>query len=116
MGDPIHRFLSELKRRHVIRVGCGYGLAALAVVEAANSLFPPLHMPEWTLTLVAVLALVGFPVALVFAWVYDITAKGIRRSTPAAGVAVASGGAGRGVLYIGFGMMLTLVSFGGYAA
>lgn len=65
-------FLVELKRRRVVRVALVYGAVAFAVVQAADVFVPALALPGWILTAVALLAVLGFPVALVLAWAYDI--------------------------------------------
>ncbi len=71
-------FLAELKRRKVVRVAIVYVLVGLVVVEAANNLFPALNLPDWTVTLVVALALLGFPIALALAWAFDITPGGVK--------------------------------------
>lgn len=65
-------FLAELKRRRVVRVALVYGAVAFAVVQAADVFVPALALPAWILTAVALFAVLGFPVALVLAWAYDI--------------------------------------------
>ncbi len=75
-------FLAELKRRKVVRVAVVYVVVGLVVVEAANNLLPALNLPDWTVTLVVALAILGFPVAVALAWAYDITPEGVVR-TPA---------------------------------
>jgi adenylate cyclase len=77
-------FLAELKRRKVFRVAAVYAGVGFVVVQVANNFFPALHLPAWTTTLVAVLVLLGFPIALVLAWAFDITPDGVRRTPPAA--------------------------------
>jgi len=77
------RFFAELKRRKVFRVAAVYGAASFAILEASDILFPRIGLPEWTVTFVAVLALLGFPVALVLAWVYERTPAGMRRTEEA---------------------------------
>jgi TolB-like protein/Flp pilus assembly protein TadD len=73
-------FLAELKRRKVVRVTIVYVLVGLVVVEAANNLFPALNLPDWTVTLVVALAILGFPVAVALAWAFDITPAGVVRT------------------------------------
>jgi TolB-like protein/Tfp pilus assembly protein PilF len=77
------RFLAELKRRKVFRVAAVYGAASFAVLEASDILFPRIGLPDWTVTFVAVLALIGFPIALLVAWVYERTSAGLRRTEAA---------------------------------
>lgn len=77
-----HSLLAEMKRRRVFRVAVAYGVVAWIVIQIADIVFPALHLPEWTTTLVVVLTLLGFPLALVLAWAYDITPEGVRRTGP----------------------------------
>ena len=60
--------VSELRRRNVIRVAIAYAIAAWLLIEVSATTFPMLRLPEWTATFVTVLLLIGFPVALIFAW------------------------------------------------
>jgi TolB-like protein len=73
-------FFQELKRRRVVRVAMVYGGVAFAVLEGADMVFPRLGFPDWTVTLVMMLAIFGFPVALVLSWVFDITPGGVERT------------------------------------
>jgi TolB-like protein/Flp pilus assembly protein TadD len=72
-------FLGELRRRRVMRVAVGYGVVAWLVVQVADAIFAPLGLPGWALTLVVVLAILGFPVSLVLAWAFEVTPGGVRR-------------------------------------
>ncbi|MGB5301602.1 MAG: hypothetical protein WBP17_00465, partial [Gemmatimonadota bacterium] len=78
------RFFAEMKRRKVFQVAAVYGAAMFGVLQAADVLVPALHLPEGLITLVAVLGLVGFPVALVVAWTYERTGAGLVRTEDAA--------------------------------
>jgi adenylate cyclase len=75
-------FLAELKRRRVGKVAVAYGAVAWAVTEAASVVLPALYVPEWAMTLIVVFLLVGFPIAMVLAWVFDISPTGIERTEP----------------------------------
>ena len=75
--------LAELKRRRVFRVMVGYAIFAFAALQVAEPLMHGLHLPDWVLTAVIAALVVGFPVALVLAWLFDLTAKGVTR-TPSA--------------------------------
>ena len=66
------RFLAELKRRRVVRVAIGYAVTAWIVVEVADTIFPRLLLPDWSVTAIILAAVVGFPIALVLAWSFDI--------------------------------------------
>src|SRR5438874_271178 len=78
-------FFEEVKRRKVYRVAVAYIIAAGGVIQLASAAFPAWELPSWALRLVIALLLLGFPIALVLAWAYDITAQGVR-ATPMAGV------------------------------
>jgi len=77
------RFFAELKRRRVFRVAAVYGATAFVVVQAADVLQEALLLPGAFLTGVAVLALLGFPIAIVLAWAYERTAEGVVRTEEA---------------------------------
>jgi adenylate cyclase len=80
--DPALVLLREMKRRHVFRVAFAYAGVSWAVIQVSSSFFPPLGIPDWALSLVAATLVLGFPVAMVLAWAYDITPAGVER-TPA---------------------------------
>ncbi len=74
------RFLNELKRRRVYRAAVVYAVAALAVVEAADLMLPRLGLPDAVITVVVVFALLGLPLVLVLAWVFESTPEGMVRT------------------------------------
>lgn len=76
-------FLGEIKRRKVLRVTAIYAVIAWLLVQIVATVESPLHLPEWVDTLVIVLLAVGFPIALVFAWAYELTPEGIKRDSDA---------------------------------
>jgi TolB-like protein/Flp pilus assembly protein TadD len=78
-------FLDEVKRRKVYQVAAAYIIAAGGIIQLASAAFPAWELPNWALRLVIVLLLMGFPIALILAWAYDITAQGVR-ATPAPAV------------------------------
>ena len=71
--------IAELKRRNVFRVGVAYAIVAWLLVEVASVFLPALRLPEWTLTFLVFLVVVGFPLALIFAWAFEMTPDGIKR-------------------------------------
>jgi len=73
-------FIAELRRRRVFRVAAVYGGVAFVLFQIIDSIFEPLHIPEWIGSLIIVLLLVGFPLAAGLAWVFDITPEGIVRT------------------------------------
>src|SRR5512140_1804880 len=74
-------FFEEVKRRKVYRVAAAYIIAAGGIIQLASATFPAWELPNWALRLVIVLLLVGFPIALILAWAFDVTPQGIR-ATP----------------------------------
>src|SRR5438477_6562420 len=86
MGDAskslfMSGFFEELQRRKVYRVAAAYIIAAGFIIQIGSAVFPAWDLPNWTLRLVVVLLLLGFPIALILAWAYDVTPQGIR-ATP----------------------------------
>ena len=75
-------FFEEVKRRKVYRVAVAYVIAAGGIIQLASAAFPAWELPNWSLRLVIVLLLIGFPIALILAWAFDITSQGVK-ATPA---------------------------------
>ena len=73
------RFLSELRRRNVLRVAAFYATAGWLLVQIATQVLPVFEMPTWTMRLVVVAVVLGFPFALLFAWFYELTPQGLKR-------------------------------------
>ncbi len=74
-------FFEEVQRRKVYRVAAAYIIAAGFIIQIGSAVFPAWELPNWTFRLVVVLLLIGFPIALILAWAYDVTPQGIR-ATP----------------------------------
>ena len=73
-------FLTELKRRNVYRVAVAYGVVAWLLIQIATQVFPFFEIPNWAVRLVVLLLLLGFPLALVLSWVFELTPEGIKRT------------------------------------
>src|SRR5438093_4150122 len=71
-------FLEELRRRKVYRVAAAYIIAAGFIIQIASAVFPAWELPNWTFRLLVALLLIGFPIALILAWAFDVTPEGIR--------------------------------------
>src|SRR2546426_3409729 len=81
-------FFEEVQRRKVYRVAAAYIIAAGFIIQIGSAVFPAWELPNWAFRLVVVLLLIGFPLALILAWAYDVTPQGIRAtSTPSVPVA-----------------------------
>src|SRR5881275_2841999 len=79
-------FFEEVKRRKVYRVAVAYVIAAGGIIQLASAAFPAWELPNWALRLVIVSLLIGFPIALILAWAFDVTPQGIK-TTPTIAVA-----------------------------
>src|ERR1044071_9243048 len=77
-------FFEELQRRKVYKVAAAYIIAAGFIIQIGSAIFPAWELPSWTFRLLVVLLLVGFPIALLLAWVFDVTSEGIRATKPTA--------------------------------
>ena len=74
-------YLNELKRRKVLRAAAAYAIVAWVLLQVAEVTFEPLHFPDWTMTLLVVLVIAGFPIAMVLAWFLDFTLQGFKKDT-----------------------------------
>jgi serine/threonine-protein kinase len=79
-GMNTHNFLGELKRRHVYRVAIAYAVVAWLLIQIATQVFPFFEIPNWVVRLVVLAVTLGFPVALVIAWAFEITPEGLKRA------------------------------------
>jgi len=73
-------FFGELRRRNVYKVAVAYAIVGWLLVQIATQVFPFLEIPTWVVRLVIVLVAVGFPIALVLAWAFELTPEGIKRT------------------------------------
>jgi serine/threonine-protein kinase len=73
-------FFSELKRRNVYRVAAAYAVVGWLVIQVASIVLPTFHAPEWVLQVMVILVTLGFPIALVLAWAFELTPEGIKRT------------------------------------
>lgn len=70
-------FFDELKRRKVIRVAAAYLVVGWVIIEVASTVAPNLNLPEWTARMVTLLVILGFPLALILAWIFEVTPEGM---------------------------------------
>jgi len=89
IARPTRHFFSQLRKRKVIRVGGVYILVGWLMMQIGEVTFEALGLPDWALTLLIVSVLLGFPIALVLAWAFEVTPEGIRKDSAGA-VAAAS--------------------------
>ena len=79
--DSFRNFLQQLRKRKVIRVGIAYIVVGWLMMQIGEVTFEALGLPAWALTLLIVLVLLGFPIALVLAWAFEVTPEGIRKDS-----------------------------------
>src|SRR5438876_1098091 len=79
----IGNFFAELKRRNVYKVAIAYAIVAWLLMQIATQVFPFLEIPNWAIRLVIMLIVIGFPIALVIAWAFELTPEGLKRTESA---------------------------------
>src|SRR5215472_13881860 len=77
-------FFAELKRRNVYKVAVAYVVVSWLIIQAASILLPTFEAPAWVMKVVVAFLILGFPVALVFSWAFEITPEGIKRESEVA--------------------------------
>src|SRR3989449_750171 len=73
-------FFAELRRRNVYKVAVAYAIVGWLVVQIATQVFPFFEIPNWAVRLVVLLIVIGFPIALVIAWAFELTPEGLKRT------------------------------------
>src|SRR3954462_5652196 len=76
----IANFFAELKRRNVYKVAVAYAVVGWLLIQAASILFPTFEAPVWVMKVVVVVIAIGFPIALVIAWAFEMTPEGMKRT------------------------------------
>jgi hypothetical protein len=95
----IPSFFAELRRRNVYKVAIAYGVVAWLLMQVASQIFPFFEIPNWAVRLVVLLLIIGFPVALILAWAFELTPEGIKR-TESADELPQKSGRGRAWVYV----------------
>src|SRR5437773_4986497 len=78
MAHP--NFFAELKRRNVYKVAVAYAVVGWLVIQIASTILPTFHAPEWVVQTLIIVVALGFPIALVIAWAFEMTPEGIKRT------------------------------------
>jgi TolB-like protein len=83
-GNPnkLFHFWKELKRRRVIHVVIVYATAAFVIIELVGNVYETLNLPNWTPALTLLILVIGFPLAIIFSWIFDVTPGGIEKTKP----------------------------------
>ena len=111
-------FFGELKRRNVYKVAVAYAIVGWLLVQIATQVFPFLQIPNWVVRLVITLVAIGFPIALIIAWAFEVTPQGIKRTED---VSPSVEGASKGrtwvyVAIVGAALSVALFFIGRYTA
>ena len=108
---------TELKRRNVYKVAVAYAVVGWLLIQVATQVFPFLEIPNWMIRLVILLTALGFPVALIIAWAFELTPEGIKRTEAADAARQHSrGGVWIAVVLIAAALSLALFFLGRYTA
>ena len=104
-------FIQELKRRNVFRVAIIYIVVSWLLIQIGDVMFPALLLPDWTTTLLVAFLILGFPVAVIFAWAFELTPDGVTRTTDVPeGQSIASD-TGQKINYLIIGTLVVAVGF-----
>src|SRR5437764_10314294 len=98
--NECRKFFAELKRRNVYKVAVAYAVVGWLLIQVATQVFPFFEIPNWGIRLVVLIIAVGFPIALVIAWAFELTSEGLKR-TEDVDLAVQRRARSLPVLYIG---------------
>jgi TolB-like protein len=113
----LRNVLAELKRRNVYKVAVAYAVVSWLLMQIASQIFPFFEIPNWVVRMVVLLLVIGFPIALVIAWAFEVTPEGIKRTE----AADAAGQRSRGsawiyVVLVGAALSISLFFVGRYTA
>jgi len=112
-------FFAELKRRNVYKVALAYIVAGWALSQGIAQVFPVFDVPNWVIRLIVLLIIIGLPIALVLAWVFELTPQGIKRTETADAMPAMAGKKKRAWIYvavIGAAISIGLFLLGRYSA
>src|SRR4030088_1898853 len=76
----VNNFFAELKRRNVYKVAVAYTVVGWLLVQVTTQVFPIFEIPNWALRLIVLAIVIGFPIALVMAWAFELTPEGIKQT------------------------------------
>ncbi len=76
----LQNFFGELRRRNVYKIAIAYAVVGWLLIQIASTVLPTFHAPEWVLQSFVVIVALGFPIALIVAWAFEMTPEGIKRT------------------------------------
>ena len=104
-------FFAELKRRNVFKVGVAYAIVAWLLIQIVATVFPILALPDWTTRFITIVTIIGFPLALILAWIYELTPEGIKVTTPEGPAQYHTQTTGQRLNYFIIGVLVLVVAF-----
>ena len=104
------KFFVELQRRNVYKVAVAYGVVSWLLIQIATQVFPIFEIPNWASRMVVFLLLLGFPVALVLAWAYELTPEGLQRTDAIDPKESSARSTGRTLDFIIIGVLLAVIA------
>ena len=104
-------FFKELKRRNVIRVAIAYAIVGWLLAEIASVVIPALLLPDWTMRILVFFVIIGFPLALIFAWAFELTPEGLKKEKDVDRSESITHVTGRKLDYIIIGVMAVSIGF-----
>jgi len=107
----IDNFFAELKRRNVYRAAVLYGMAAWLLVQIATQVFPFFDVPNWAVRFVIVALVIGFPIAMLLAWIFELTPEGLVRTDDVDPAGAIGRSAGRILNFAIIGALLLIIAF-----
>src|SRR5213083_3755757 len=114
----MNNLFTELKRRNVYKVAVAYAIVGWLLVQVATQVFPIFEIPNWAVRLIVLAIVIGFPIALVLAWAFELTPEGLKR-TEDVDLTTQTGTRSRAWIYIvivGALLSLSLFFLGGFTA
>src|SRR4029453_2842587 len=110
-------FFAELKRRNVYKVAVAYAVVAWLLIQIATQVFPFFEIPTWGVRLIVLAIIIGFPIALMLAWAFELTPEGVKRTEAADAVPdPPRGGAWVYISIVGVALSVGLFFLGRYTA
>ena len=106
----LKKFFAELQRRNVYKVGIAYGVVSWLLIQITTQLFPVFEIPAWAARMVVVVLLLGFPVALVLAWAYELTPEGLQRTDEVEPSKPVARKTGRTLDFVIIGVLLAVIA------
>jgi TolB-like protein/Tfp pilus assembly protein PilF len=106
----LKKFFSELQRRNVYKVAVAYGVVSWLLIQITTQLFPVFEIPTWAVRLVILVLALGFPVALVLAWAYELTPEGVKRTEEIDPKQPGSRSTSRTLDFIIIGVLITVIA------